>query len=105
MADERVPTMSGWDGVVGLEIESATPDEVVGRLEVDPARHMQPLGTLHGGVLCGFLRSVEGGVLRARALPLHRGQTTHVWEVRITDEQDRLVSRGVVRLMILEARS
>jgi uncharacterized protein (TIGR00369 family) len=134
MAEERAGSGRGWDRVVGLEIESATADEVVGVLDIDPERHMQPAGILHGGVLCGivetlasvgasinataagkmgaagmenqtsFLRSVRGGTLRGRAVPLHKGRTTHVWEVRITDEQDRLVSRGVVRLVILEQR-
>jgi uncharacterized protein (TIGR00369 family) len=124
----------GWVEATGLDIVSASGDEVVGTLVVVPEKHMQPMGLLHGGVLCGmveslasvgaalyaiehgktgsagmenhtsFLRSVRGGVLTGRAFPLHRGGSTHVWEVHITDEEGRLVSRGTVRLAILENR-
>ncbi|MCY0869734.1 MAG: hotdog fold thioesterase, partial [Firmicutes bacterium] len=36
------------------------------------------------------IRAVRSGVVTATAIPLHKGNTTHVWEVRITDERDRL---------------
>jgi 1,4-dihydroxy-2-naphthoyl-CoA hydrolase len=124
----------GWVEATGLQIVNASGDEVTGTLVVVPEKHMQPFGLLHGGVLCGiveslasvgaaiyamehgkvgsagmenhtsFLRSVRGGVLTGRAFPLHRGGSTHVWEVHITDEEGRLVARGTVRLAILDKR-
>jgi 1,4-dihydroxy-2-naphthoyl-CoA hydrolase len=49
-----------------------------------------------------FLRAVRVGIqLRARALPLTRGRTTHVWSAEITDPDGRLVATGRVRLLVL----
>ncbi|HEY0357807.1 MAG TPA: PaaI family thioesterase, partial [Mycobacteriales bacterium] len=86
----------------------------------------QPYGIVHGGVYCSvvetaasvggalwlgergqvvgvsnqtdFLRAVRDGELTATATPVHRGRLQQLWTVEITDEQDRLVSRGQVRL-------
>jgi 1,4-dihydroxy-2-naphthoyl-CoA hydrolase len=47
-----------------------------------------------------FVRAVGvGAVLRARATPITRGRTTHVWEAKITDEKERVIARGTVRLL------
>jgi 1,4-dihydroxy-2-naphthoyl-CoA hydrolase len=45
-----------------------------------------------------FYRAVTSGVLTAVALPVHRGRSQQVWRVDITDEDDRLVAQGQVRL-------
>jgi 1,4-dihydroxy-2-naphthoyl-CoA hydrolase len=45
-----------------------------------------------------FLRPVDHGTLLAVATPIHRGRSQQLWLVEITDEQDRLVARGQVRL-------
>jgi len=37
------------------------------------------------------LRSKREGVVTAVATPLHRGRTTHVWDIRIVDEQGKLI--------------
>ncbi|MCL5965446.1 MAG: hotdog fold thioesterase, partial [Deinococcus sp.] len=37
------------------------------------------------------LRPMKEGLLRATATPLHRGQSTQVWEVRLTDVRERLI--------------
>lgn len=115
----------GFDRTLGLEIVSATADEVVGRLEVTP-KLLQPFGLLHGGVLCSvvetlgsvagsvwygdrgsvvgtsnhtnFLRAVREGVLTAVATPVHRGRTQQLWTVDVRDEQERLVARGELRV-------
>lgn len=50
-----------------------------------------------------FLRAVEHGTLIAVATPIHRGRSQQLWLVEITDEQDRLVARGQVRLQNLTA--
>ena len=115
----------GFDKHLGLEIVSATQDEVVGRFEVTP-HLLQPYGLLHGGVLCSvvetlgsvagavwfgergnvvgtsnhtnFLRGLREGVLTGTATPIHRGRTQQLWTVDIRDEQDRLVAKGELRV-------
>jgi 1,4-dihydroxy-2-naphthoyl-CoA hydrolase len=115
----------GFDALLGLQILSATEDEVVGRFEVRPEL-LQPYGLLHGGVLCSvvetlgsvagsvwfgdrghvvgtsnhtnFLRAVREGVLTATATPIHRGRTQQLWTVDVRDEQDRLVAKGELRV-------
>ncbi len=115
----------GFDKHIGLEILSATQDEVVGRFEVRPEL-LQPYGLLHGGVLCSvvetlgsvaggvwfgdrgnvvgtsnhtnFLRAVREGVLTAVATPIHRGRTQQLWTVDVRDEQERLVAKGELRV-------
>ena len=115
----------GFDKHIGLEILSATPDEVVGRFEVTPQLR-QPYGLLHGGVLCSvvetlgsvagatwfgdrgqvvgtsnhtnFLRAVREGVLTATATPIHRGRTQQLWTVDVRDEEQRLVAKGELRV-------
>jgi 1,4-dihydroxy-2-naphthoyl-CoA hydrolase len=121
----------GWVGTTGLRILSATRDEVVAELMVQP-RHLQAYGIVHGGVHAGivetlasigaaldampagrtvvglenhtsFLRAVRSGTLRADAKPLARGRRSQVWEGNIRDEGGRLVATGRVRLMVLDA--
>jgi 1,4-dihydroxy-2-naphthoyl-CoA hydrolase len=116
---------SGFDALLGLEVTSATPDEVVATLEVRPEL-LQPYGLLHGGVLCSvvetvgsvagavwfgdrgsvvgtsnhtnFLRPVRTGRLTAVATPIHRGRTQQLWTVDIRDEEQRLVAKGELRV-------
>ncbi|WP_072691091.1 PaaI family thioesterase [Rhodococcus marinonascens] len=115
----------GFDALIGLEYTELGPDRVQAQWTVTPD-HRQPAGIQHGGVYCSviesvastagmmwlggrghvvgvnnntdFLRAVREGRMTAAATPIHRGRTQQLWEVRITDEQDRLVSKGQVRL-------
>ena len=120
----------GWTRATGLRFVSASADHVTGELVVGP-QHLQPYGLVHGGVYAGmvetlasvgaaldvrprgklavglenhtsFLRACRGGTLTGRATPLARGSRTQVWEVRITDDGDRVVATGRVRLMVLD---
>lgn len=115
---------------VGLVVESVTKDRVAGTLEVQP-RHLQPFGIVHGGVYCtivealaslgsfyntidqgrtcagienhtSFLRSISSGTVTGVAVAVNIGRTTHLWEVEIRDEKERLVAKGTVRLAVLE---
>jgi 1,4-dihydroxy-2-naphthoyl-CoA hydrolase len=120
----------GFNGLVGMDIEKVTGDEVVIRLPIGPHLH-QPYGIVHGGVWCSvvetaasigagtwlgergsvvgvsnhtnFLRAVREGVVVARATPVHRGRLQQLWLVEITDEDGRQVARGEVRLQNLES--
>lgn len=123
-------TGTGFDSTLGHEIVEASGDEVVGRLTVAPHLH-QPYGIVHGGVLCSvvetaasvggalwfadrgqvvgvsnhtnFLRAVREGVLEVRATPVHRGRTSQLWSVKVTDEAGKLVAQGEVRLANISA--
>jgi 1,4-dihydroxy-2-naphthoyl-CoA hydrolase len=107
-----------WE-VLDITLVAAEKDRVVATMPIGP-QHRQQLGYLHGGVsvvLAESLASLGGalnvgsdkqmvfgleinanhlrpkreGTLTGVAIPLHRGRSTHVWEVKISDEQDRLV--------------
>ena len=49
-----------------------------------------------------FLRSISSGTVYGRAEPIHRGRRQQLWVVTITDDSDRVVARGQVRLQNLE---
>jgi uncharacterized protein (TIGR00369 family) len=125
IADIKNLLGTGFDATIGLEYTEVTPDRVRAQWTVTPTLH-QPAGIQHGGVYCSvveslasiggsvwlgerghvvgvnnntdFLRATREGTLTAEATPIHRGRTSQLWEVRITDEQGRLVSKGQVRL-------
>jgi len=124
---------SPFDDRLGLVIDSATAEEVTAHLEVDPERHTQPMGMVHGGVYCAmvetlaslgasmsahpdgrvavgmenhtsFVRPTRGGTIRGVARPINRGGQTHLWEVTLSDDRRRIVARGSVRLALIEPR-
>jgi uncharacterized protein (TIGR00369 family) len=127
MADPQ-QDLGGFAAFLGLEFTEATGDRVVIRWKARPDLH-QPYGIVHGGVYCSvvetaasvgaalwlaergqvvgvsnhtdFLRAVRDDLLTATATPVHRGRLQQLWDVEIRDEQDRLVSRGQVRLQNL----
>ena len=118
--------ISGFDRLYGLEIDSVSDDEVRARVAVrDEIK--QPLGLVHGGVYASiaesmasigtwsrvdgegktaqglsnqtsFLRPIIEGTIHAAARRRHRGRTTWVWEVDITDDEGRLCA--LVRMTI-----
>ena len=119
--------------VMGIKLSEATKDKIVATMPVTPHHH-QPAGYLHGGVSvllaesvaswgsmlnintdrqmafgleinANHLRPKRDGVLTAVATPLHRGRTTHVWDIRITDEHDKLVCISRCTVAIVERPS
>jgi uncharacterized protein (TIGR00369 family) len=50
------------------------------------------------------LRGKTEGIVTATATPLHRGRTIHVWEIRIEDEDARLVCVSRCTLAIVSRR-
>ncbi len=108
----------GFDGHYGLQITELGAERAVGSVAV-AEHHKQPAGLVHGGVLASiaeslaslgtasavwqqgkvvtgmsnqssFLRPIVSGTIHARALSRHRGRTTWIWDVEITDDDDRL---------------
>lgn len=104
---------------LGIEFIELSDDFLRARMPVD-RRTAQPAGLLHGGAsvalaetlgsaasfLCidpaqfavvgvevnaNHVRSVRDGWVTGTARPIHLGKSTHVWDIRIVDEQERLV--------------
>jgi len=116
--------------LLGVEVVSVSPDEVVMRVEVGPKVH-QPYGILHGGVSallaegaasvggavsvapdhvvvgtelnCSHLRAMSSGTLTATARPIRKGRTVHVWGVEMTDDRHRLICVARCTLQVLPA--
>jgi uncharacterized protein (TIGR00369 family) len=116
---------TGLLALLGFQVVSVDADSCVLRWTAGPEHH-QPHGIVHGGVHCAavetaasvaagawfagrgvvvgtsnhteFLRPVREGTLTATATPVQRGRSQQLWDVAVTDEQDRLVATGRVRL-------
>jgi 1,4-dihydroxy-2-naphthoyl-CoA hydrolase len=117
---------SGFDSLIGLEITEGGEDWVAAEVPVRDELK-QPMGLVHGGVFAAiaetlaslatargvmgdgmgaqglanqtnFLRPILEGTIHARATRRHRGRTTWVWDVEITDDADRLCA--VTRMTI-----
>lgn len=53
---------------------------------------------------CNHLRAKKDGIVTATAEPLHIGATTHVWDVRIRDEKEKLVCISRLTVAILRKK-
>jgi uncharacterized protein (TIGR00369 family) len=119
-------SIMGFDALYGLELVEVSDEEVSARVRVrDELR--QPAGLVHGGVfasiaesICSmatwlavqdegrtaqglsnqtsFLRPIVDGTIHAVGRRRHRGRTTWVWEVDITDDRERLCA--LVRMTV-----
>lgn len=117
----------GFDNELGLEYLEFSPDGLRARLQIHD-RLLQIAGIVHGGVYCSviesvasvsggiwlaehgggtvvgvnnntdFLRAISAGTVTAVSTPIHRGRRQQLWLVTITDDNDRVVARGQVRL-------
>lgn len=95
-------------------------------------KHHQPFGVLHGGVSvvlaesvasigaylaapeghvamgieinANHIRAVREGTVTAVATPVHRGRSTHVWQVEIRGAQGKLVCVSRCTLAIVKQR-
>jgi uncharacterized protein (TIGR00369 family) len=95
-------------------------------------QHANPMGTLHGGILCdiadaamgiafastlgaeesfttvelkiNFFRPVWQTMLRAEGSVVNRGRTVGYAECTITDEEDRLVAKAACTCMVLRGQ-
>jgi 1,4-dihydroxy-2-naphthoyl-CoA hydrolase len=118
----------GFDGLYGLVVDSVDLDAGEIRAHVEVTEDIkQPAGLVHGGVFASiaesitsigtwwavqadgksaqglsnqtsFLRPILGGTIHAVARARHRGRTTWVWEVEISDDEGRLCA--LVRMTI-----
>jgi 1,4-dihydroxy-2-naphthoyl-CoA hydrolase len=51
---------------------------------------------------CNHIRGKKDGVVTATASPLHIGNTTHVWDIRIKDEQEKLICVSRLTVAVLK---
>ncbi|MFD2823757.1 PaaI family thioesterase [Lacinutrix iliipiscaria] len=105
---------------LGIEIIDYGEDFLVARMAVTPRLH-QPDGVLHGGataalaesvgsfaahlfldienkfvrgieITANHLKAVTDGYVYAKATFIHKGRTTQLFDIRVTDDHDNLVS-------------
>ncbi|GIV33291.1 MAG: thioesterase [Chitinophagales bacterium] len=115
---------------LGIEITEIGDDFVKARMPVDH-RTTQPYGLLHGGAsvalaeslgsvagtMCvnaneeavvgleinaNHIRSVREGYVEGIARPLHLGKTTQVWDIKITNEEGKLVCISRLTLAVVQ---
>ena len=115
-----------------LEIRfvKAEGDTLTAKMPVNAKVH-QPMGLLHGGATAALvesvgstashffvdsdiyevrgielsinhLRSKKEGVIYATAKPVHIGRTTHLWEILVTDENDKLIAHAKLTNIVLK---
>jgi uncharacterized protein (TIGR00369 family) len=86
--------------LIGFNVEEINGGRAVGCLEAGP-QHANPMGTLHGGILCDLADAAMGMAFASTLAPLESFRTTSlsvnffrpVWEARLCAEA-HVVSRG-----------
>jgi 1,4-dihydroxy-2-naphthoyl-CoA hydrolase len=119
--------------LIGIEYVEKGDDYLIARMPVD-ARTVQPYGILHGGasvtlaetlgsiasfltldpssnqtpvgieVNANHIKSVKSGWVYGKVTPVHLGRKTHVWDIRITDENKSLVCVSRLTVMIIDKK-
>jgi uncharacterized protein (TIGR00369 family) len=111
--------VSPFDRHYGLEILNSSDELVRGRVSVREhltqpigvVQGLASLGTNHGVAAEGklglgmsnqssFLRPVGSGTINATARRRHRGRTTWVWDVELTDDEGRLCALSRVTVAV-----
>jgi 1,4-dihydroxy-2-naphthoyl-CoA hydrolase len=117
---------------LNIEYTDAGEDFLVATMPVNPSVH-QPMGLLHGGasvalaesvgsaasmlyvnselsevrgieISANHLKAKRDGIVTATARIVHKGRSIHLWEIRITDENNSLISLCKLTNMILPKR-
>lgn len=115
---------------IGIEITKLEETRIFGTMPVDARTH-QPAGLLHGGATAALIeslgsigssliidmsthtivgleinanhiRGVKSGVVTGCAEIVHAGRTTHIWQVDVKNEQDKLVATGRLTVMVIK---
>jgi 1,4-dihydroxy-2-naphthoyl-CoA hydrolase len=117
---------------IGIIITEVGPDFLKGTMPVDH-RTVQPMQILHGGasvalaetlgsiaanlvvdsekkycvgldINANHIRAAKKGLVTGIAKPLHLGSSTQVWNIEITDEENRLVCISRLTMAILDMK-
>jgi uncharacterized protein (TIGR00369 family) len=114
---------------IGMRLVHIEPGKAIFELDADTEKHANPMGTLHGGVLCdvadgalgcafastleegetfttlelkiNFLRPFWSGLLTATGRVVHRGRTVGMTECDIEDAEGRLIAKASSTCMAL----
>jgi len=116
---EMKPMAETIIGLLGIEFGEMTKDRVTATMPVNSSTH-QPYGQLHGGasvvlaesvasfgtlnlldqeketavgleINANHIRGKKDGIVTAIGTPLHRGRKTMVWDIKIVDEEEKLI--------------
>ena len=116
-------------GLLGIRFTEVGDDFIAAEMPVDH-RTKQPYGLLHGGASCvlaetlgsvasamfvdlehfncvgieinaNHIKSVKEGKVIGKASPIHLGSSTHVWDIRIVDEYNKLVCVSRLTVAVL----
>lgn len=127
-----LPPEQTFDGLYGLEILAVEAELIRATVPVRDAVK-QPMGLVHGGLYAAiaeslaslgtaiavikdgmlamgmsntttFLRPITAGTVHAAARPRHRGRTTWLWDVEITDDDQRLCAMSRVTIAVRPPR-
>jgi len=119
-------------GHLGIEITEIGEDFIKAKMPVDH-RTTQPYGLLHGGasvtlaeslgsiaatfsvdqtkhycvgleINANHIRSVNEGYVYGITRPLHIGRSTQVWEIKITNEENKLVCVSRITMAIKDLK-
>ena len=114
---------------IGIEWTELGNNFLKAKMPVDH-RTIQPYGLLHGGASCALaetigsvasamvidhsrfycvgleinanhIRGVKTGLVTGVATPLHLGSTTHVWDIKIYDEKEKLLCVSRLTVVII----
>jgi 1,4-dihydroxy-2-naphthoyl-CoA hydrolase len=118
---------------IGIKLTEVGENYLKGTMPVDH-RTNQPYGLLHGGASCvlaetlgsiasalvidqslficvgleinaNHIRGVRSGIVTGIATPLHLGSGTHVWDIKIYDDREKLVCVSRLTVAILANRN
>lgn len=116
---------------LGMEVLEIGDDYIKARMPVD-RRTVQPFGLLHGGasvalaetlgsiggglsaekgkmvvgleINANHIRGVKSGFVTGIAKPIHIGSKTQVWEIKITNDEGKLVCVSRITLAVIELK-
>ena len=120
-------------GHVGIEFTEIGDDFVTAKMPVDQ-RTTQPFGLLHGGasvvlaerlgsiastmvtdfnstycvgleINANHIKSAKSGFVHGTARPIHVGKRTHVWEIKIINDDDHLVCVSRITIAVIDKKS
>ncbi len=120
-------------GFLGMQFSEIGPNYLKATMPVDE-RTKQPYGLLHGGasaalaetigsvastyvvdhekMMCvgieinaNHVRGVKSGIVTATCTPLHLGAQTHVWDIKIYDEKEKLICVSRLTVAVLKRKT